>query len=199
MIASGVCALALRVAIQLSLILQLWLVFSSEPKRRGLLMAMASAVALLAAALYFEVLVEGSESTMEPHIDIYVAGCTYPAAKATLAASISIFGAIFVFKLAHAIRSRKTLGLKNFGLLQIIVGCRTMILPVVSHSGPAPSRLPTVQPFSQSPTPLPSRASLNSPRSWLPSCCHCRACRPPDTDSQSPIHASGIHHRLGGF
>lgn len=133
-IASGVCALILRVVIQLSLILQLRIVFDSEPKRRDLLTALTSTVALLATALYFKVLVENSKSTMEPYVGIYVAGWTYPAAKATLAASISIFSAIFVFKLARAIRRRKDLGLKKFGALQIIFifGCQTMILPGMS-------------------------------------------------------------------
>ena len=128
-IAGAVFALLLQMLVQLSLILQVRVVFAGNAHLNVAITLLTTFISLLSVGFYFVVVVENARAMMV--MGVYSIGWVYATAKASFAASISIFSLIFVLKLGLAIRKRRILGLKSFGPMQIIfaMGCQTMILP----------------------------------------------------------------------
>lgn len=145
-ITAGVLTFLVIVCIEVSLVLQVRIVCVTLNKaKRYAITALSIIVALLAIGFRMALLVINSYSvanvesysdSMMRHLNM-VASAT----NITLTVSIVFFSIIFCGKLAMAIMSRRTMGLTQFGPMQIIfvMGCQTMLLP--SRSLPLPLRL----------------------------------------------------------
>ncbi|KAA8910115.1 fungal pheromone mating factor STE2 GPCR-domain-containing protein [Sphaerosporella brunnea] len=128
-VTSSTAGLALQMAIHISLILQLRVVYSASPKLNMFVTFVASTFALASTGMFFVALVQSNKATLA--LMSYPGGWLYRSAKIVFAWCISFYCLIFVLKLGHAIRQRRILGLRRFGALQIIftVGCQTMLIP----------------------------------------------------------------------
>jgi pheromone alpha factor receptor len=128
-VAGGAMGLALQFLIEMSLILQVRVVYASSPKTNLVMTLVSSVFALTAVSFFFTVVVQNSRAIMA--LDYYNGGWIYTTSKALFTATICFYSLIFVIKLGLAIHQRRVLGLRAFGPLQIIftMGCQTMILP----------------------------------------------------------------------
>lgn len=148
-IAGIVLTFLLLVALEASLVLQVRAVCVTLPRRhRRALTPLGALVALLAVAFRFAVTVTNAIAVVA--LDDYVAYYWLAAASNYVTmASIVFFSAVFVAKLAVALRQRRRMGLRAFGPIQVIfiMGCQTLMVPGTvlsffpSSRLPAPSRL----------------------------------------------------------
>jgi len=130
-IAGVVLTLLLLICVETSLILQSQVVCTTlRPLYRRALLAASLAVALVAIGFRFAVVVTASEFILgaknyTPFV--WLQSATIIA----ITTSICFFCAVFVTKLAFAIHQRRSLGLKQFGPMQIIfiMGCQTLFVP----------------------------------------------------------------------
>ena len=160
-VAASTAALCLEICVELSLILQVRVVFASSTRQmRMLVMACTGAVACLAVGFFAAATVRNAEVVLVA--GTYANDWVYRVAKATFAASICLFSFIFVCKLGVAIRQRRILGLEKFGPLQIVfvMACQTMVIPGM-FMGHHPGRLLIVANALQ--------RCLSSLSMWLPS------------------------------
>ena len=118
-------------SIEASLCLQAWVVCTTLQRKYRVMVFLPSAViALVAIGLRFAYMVKNDLLIIQavPLDPIYSLG-----SATNIATSISIcwFSAVFVTKLGIALRTRATLGLGQFGSMQIIfiMGCQTLIVP----------------------------------------------------------------------
>lgn len=127
-IVTAILQLLLNICIQISLILQVQVVYSSSPKLNLYMTLISTAMALTTVGLTLKVTVENIDTIL--HATNY-ASSTYNAMRIFFALNICFFTFIFTTKLWMAIRRRKILGLQSFGPLEIIfiMGCQTMIIP----------------------------------------------------------------------
>lgn len=125
---SSVLQLLLNIAIQISLILQVRVVYSSTPKLSSYMTLISTVIATAFICVFLKVIVENIDTIL--HATDYLS-TTYDASRILFAFNICFFTMVFTFKLWMAIRRRKTLGLQSFGPLQIIfiMGCQTMFIP----------------------------------------------------------------------
>ena len=131
------------VLVQLSLILQTHVVCLTLRRayRHGLL-GVSSAVASVAVAWRLYLAVVNIQLILSP--DAEGVDTELPRIQAVsnfvTTASIFWFSAVFVAKLAHALRRRHRLGLRRWGPMQIIftMGCQTLVIPGESY----PHQLP---------------------------------------------------------
>lgn len=128
-VAAGTMQIVLVAATQISLILQIRVVYASMPKINIAMTALASVVATTVMSFYTISLVQSNIAGMRA--EPYLGGWIYPTARGLYAFSICLYSLVFVLKLGHAIHRRKCLGLQKFGPLQVvfIMGCQTMLVP----------------------------------------------------------------------
>jgi pheromone alpha factor receptor len=128
-VAASTSALMLEICVEISLLLQVRVVFQSNPRAKWIVTAATSLLAATAVAFFAAATVRNARVVLAA--GTYTDDWVYRVAKATFAASICLFSAIFVAKLGLAIRQRRILGLQKFGPLQIVfvMGCQTMIIP----------------------------------------------------------------------
>ncbi|KAK7516452.1 mating-type alpha-pheromone receptor PreB [Phyllosticta citriasiana] len=130
-VAATILTLALVICIEISLVLQVRVVCVTIPKtQRYALVVLSSLFALTAVAIRFVATVLNVQAIM----GIFTTGPDFAnASNITITISICFFSLVFVGKLAHAIRNRRRLGLKQFGPMQIIfvMGCNTMVIPAI--------------------------------------------------------------------
>ena len=128
-IAATVMALLLQICIMISLVLQVRVVYGSNPRVNRIMTILATVVALASVGFFFAVTVQVSITIMKA--ESYVSKWVYPTSRALLAGAISFFSGVFVVKLGMAIHQRKILGLEKWGPLQVIfvVGCQTLVVP----------------------------------------------------------------------
>ncbi|KAL0637976.1 pheromone alpha factor receptor [Maublancomyces gigas] len=120
--------LLLNICIQISLILQVRVVYSSTPKLNLYMTLISTAIALAYLGVYMKMVQENIDSVLNAANYTQI---TWTISKILFAFNICFFTSIFNFKLWMAIRRRKALGLPSFGPLQVIfiMGCQTMIIP----------------------------------------------------------------------
>lgn len=120
--------LLLNICIQISLILQVRVVYSSTPKLNLYMTLISAAIALTFLGVYMKMVQENIDSVLNA---ANYTQTTWTISKILFAFNVCFFTSIFNFKLWIAIRRRKALGLPSFGPLQIIfiMGCQTMIVP----------------------------------------------------------------------
>lgn len=128
-VAASCVALALEATVEVSLLLQIQVVFTSNPLARKFVTLGTGALGAVAVAFFAVATVHNAQWVLRaetPGDD-----WAYKVAKATFAVSICVFSIIFVLKLGLAIRQRKLLGLHRFDAVQVIFvgGCQTMTLP----------------------------------------------------------------------
>lgn len=130
-VAAGTMQIVLVAATQISLILQIRVVYASMPKINIAMTALASVVATTVMSFYTISLVQSNIAGMRA--EPYLGGWIYPTARGLYAFSICLYSLVFVLKLGHAIHRRKCLGLQKFGPLQVvfIMGCQTMLVPAI--------------------------------------------------------------------
>lgn len=135
-ITAGILTFLVIVCIEASLVLQVRIVCVTLPKvKRYAITALSTIMALLAIGFRMALLVMNSHSVA--NVETFSAGAmkhlnmVASATNITLTVSIVFFSIIFCGKLAMAILSRRTMGLTQFGPMQIIfvMGCQTMLLP----------------------------------------------------------------------
>lgn len=128
-ITTTVLAQCLHIAIMVSLILQVRVVYASNPRLNKIMTIASIVVALNSVGWFTAVTVQISRSTMNR--EAYFSPWVYPTSRAVLAGSIVFFSAIFVAKLGWAIKQRRILGLDRWGPLQCIfvMGCQTLFVP----------------------------------------------------------------------
>ena len=127
-IAAPVMALLLHICIMVSLVLQVRVVYSSNPRVRQVMTVVSVLIALTSIGFFFGVTVQNAQAIIKAEgYDTWV----YTTSRALLAAAICFFSAVFVVKLGMAIRQRRILGLERWGPLQVIfvVGCQTLFVP----------------------------------------------------------------------
>lgn len=127
-IAAPVMALLLHMCIMTSLVLQVRVVYSSNPRARQVMTLISVLIALTSVGFFLAVTIQNAQATMKAEgYDSWV----YNTSRALLAATICFFSAVFVTKLGMAIRQRRILGLERWGPLQVIfvMGCQTLLVP----------------------------------------------------------------------
>lgn len=135
-IAGTVFTFLLFVFIELALITQVRVVcLAASSAQRTAVTFATGLIALVALAFRINLTVTNIDGT------IHVASSTQAmedkqtwaqsAANITAIVSIFVFSFVFCFKLAMAIKSRRSMGLKQFGAMQIIfiMGCQTLVIP----------------------------------------------------------------------
>ncbi|KAF8419022.1 fungal pheromone mating factor STE2 GPCR-domain-containing protein [Tirmania nivea] len=130
-IAATVMALLLHICIMVSLVLQVRVVYASNPRLNKIMTMLAMVVSLASVGFFFAVTVQVSVTIMKT--ESYVSKWVYPTSRGLLAGAISFFSCVFVVKLGMAIHQRKILGLEKWGPLQVIfvVGCQTLVVPAI--------------------------------------------------------------------
>lgn len=128
-VAASTMALCLAICVEFSLLLQVRVVFQSDPRMRSVVTGVTGLLAGAAVGFFAAATVGNAKKVLAA--DTYYGDWVYKTAKATFAASICLFSFIFVAKLGVAIRQRRILGLQKFGPLQIVfvMGCQTMVIP----------------------------------------------------------------------
>lgn len=127
----------LTAAIETSLILQVRIVCCNlEPRRRHSINVLNTTVALIATVMRFALLVINihwgiSNLDSETASQAATINTVASAANIMQVASIGVSAFIFCAKLAYAIESRRSMGMTQFGPMQIIfiMGCQTMCTP----------------------------------------------------------------------
>lgn len=197
---SAACSLFscfLFIFIELALILQIRVIYvAASGLRRALITYFSIVVALIAMGFRINLAVANVRNT----IDVANASdeaflqqqWAQRAANISAIVSIVLFSAIFCFKLAESIKSRRAMGLKQFGPIQIIfiMGCQTLLLPGES-SCRSNIRANHVQSSLLSSRTSPFQAHNSSPslKHLLLSSCHFLACGLPQTQTQSSSQA----------
>lgn len=127
-IAAPVMALLLHVCIMTSLVLQVRVVYSSNPRVRQIMTLTSVLIALTSVGFFFGVTVQNAQAIMK--VEAYDSW-VYTTSRALLATAICFFSSVFVVKLGMAIRQRRILGLERWGPLQVIfvMGCQTLFVP----------------------------------------------------------------------
>lgn len=127
-IASTIMQMLLNICIMVSLVLQVRVVYASNPKANTIMTLMSTALACVTLGVYLKVVRENIDTILN---STYYQTRTYYISRILFASTICFFTLIFVAKLGMAIWSRRILGLQKFGPLQIIfiMGCQTMIIP----------------------------------------------------------------------
>ncbi|KAK2739973.1 hypothetical protein FQN57_006292 [Myotisia sp. PD_48] len=121
------------ILIEFSLLVQTQVVCSTlRDLYRNILLAVSGIVALVAVGFRFGMMVENCKAIIGQYSIIHLKWLQSASNIATTA-SICYFSAIFMAKLGYAIYSRKKLGIKRFGAMQIIfiMACQTMVFPAI--------------------------------------------------------------------
>lgn len=136
-IAGEVCTFIIVLSMELSLLFQVRIVCCTLSTWQRILLDTTSAIAVfVTTALRFALMVLNIHwnilrvDSATPNQQLAVARVS-SAANITVVVSITFFSIIFCTKLAHAIRSRRKIGMKSFGPMQIIfvMGCQTLVVP----------------------------------------------------------------------
>ena len=134
-IAATTFTLLMQICVELSLCLQVRVVCVTLRRAyQGTILAISAIIALLAVGFRFVYVVENDKFIMalKPSVSLYWLGST-----TNIVTSISIlwFCAVFVGKLAFALRQRRKLGLGQFGPMQILIimGFQTLVIPGLSN------------------------------------------------------------------
>ncbi|EEH23583.1 hypothetical protein PABG_05794 [Paracoccidioides brasiliensis Pb03] len=123
----------LVISMEMSLLIQTRVVCTTLPDiQRYLLMAVSSAISLMAIGFRLGLMVENciaivQASNFAPFIWLQ------SASNITITISTCFFSAVFVTKLAYALVTRIRLGLTRFGAMQVmfIMSCQTMVIPAI--------------------------------------------------------------------
>lgn len=131
-IASAITTLLLKAMVQFSLIIQLRILFQNREGIKNALTIGTSLLAAVSTGIYVWIVVLSTEVILQEPV-----GHSSPnsrltfASKVTFAGSITVFSALLVGKLLVAIKERRALGLKKFGVFKIalVLGLQTMFIP----------------------------------------------------------------------
>ncbi|KAK9379023.1 fungal pheromone mating factor STE2 GPCR-domain-containing protein [Kockiozyma suomiensis] len=118
--------------IELSLIFQVRVIFDAHSVLRQRITLVCGALAVLVIGFWIVVVVQNIQAIYA--VTAYTqTQWAWTVAKVLYAFSISFYSAIFCFKLFHAIRQRRVLGIKEFSPLQVILimTSQIMIVPLV--------------------------------------------------------------------
>ena len=135
-IANSIMTTLVFVFIQLALLTQVWVICLAATKQhRVLIIGSCGVVSVVAIAFRVRLMVINCSNTA--HVADYSEARALEQTHAQWISnimgviSICVFSAIFCGKLALAIRSRRSMGLKQFGAMQIIfiMGCQTLTIP----------------------------------------------------------------------
>ncbi|KAI5790898.1 fungal pheromone mating factor STE2 GPCR-domain-containing protein [Pyronema domesticum] len=133
-IASAITTLLLKAMVQFSLIIQLRILFQNREGIKNALTIGTSLLAAVSTGIYVWIVVLSTEVILQEPV-----GHSSPnsrltfASKVTFAGSITVFSALLVGKLLVAIKERRALGLKKFGVFKIalVLGLQTMFIPAI--------------------------------------------------------------------
>ncbi|KAF8467229.1 fungal pheromone mating factor STE2 GPCR-domain-containing protein [Kalaharituber pfeilii] len=130
-IAATVIQLLLHICIEVSLVLQVRVVYMSNPGVCKIMTVAATFIALFSVGWWMAVVIQNCRAILKA--EAWGGNFVYPTARAILAFSICFFAMVFVVKLGMAIRQRKVLGLEKWGPLQVIfvMGCQTLVVPAI--------------------------------------------------------------------
>lgn len=140
-IADSVMATLVFIFIELALLTQVWVICLATTKQhRALVLGFCGTVSVVAIAFRIRLMVVNCANTA--NLMDYSVERAHAQNRAQWLSnimgviSICVFSAIFCGKLALAIRSRRSMGLKQFGAMQIIfiMGCQTLFIPCKSES-----------------------------------------------------------------
>ncbi|KAK9454444.1 fungal pheromone mating factor STE2 GPCR-domain-containing protein [Dipodascopsis uninucleata] len=122
----------IQLFIELSLIFQVRVVFDTHRRLQKIVTICCGLFSTLVMGFYLAAIVQSVQAIMADR-EYSQRAWVYVTAKILYAVSISLFSAIFCFKLVLAIRQRRVLGLREFGPLQVILimTTQTMIVPSV--------------------------------------------------------------------
>nr|AIV43917.1 pheromone alpha factor receptor [Morchella rufobrunnea] len=116
--------------IMISLVMQMRVVYETEPIIKRIATVVSGAVAAAVMGFYIKLVYENV--TMILHAVAY-SGNTQAHARLLFTLAICFFTILFLAKLAKAIQVRRKMNLKKFGPLQIlfVMGCQCMLFPAI--------------------------------------------------------------------
>ncbi|KAI5820264.1 fungal pheromone mating factor STE2 GPCR-domain-containing protein [Pyronema omphalodes] len=133
-IASAITTLLLKAMVQFSLITHLRILFQNREGIKNALTIGTSLLAAVSTGIYIWIVVLSTEAVLQEPVGYFSPNSRLVfASKILFAGSLTIFSALLVGKLLLAIKERRAMGLKKFGVFKIalVLGLQTMFIPAV--------------------------------------------------------------------